>query len=68
MKRYQSFLATAAVAGLLTAGFAANVLAAPITEEEAKSLALENAGAKADRVAFIRAEQAQEDGRNFFEV
>lgn len=68
MKRYQSFLATAAVAGLLTAGFAANVLAAPITEEEAKSLALENAGAKADRVAFIRAEQAQEDGRNVFEV
>lgn len=68
MKRYQSFLATAAVAGLLTAGFAANVLAAPITEEEAKSLALENAGAKEDRVAFIRAEQAQEDGRNVFEV
>lgn len=68
MKRHLSFLATAAVTGLLTAALAVNALAAPITEEEAKSFALENAGTAAENVVFIRAEKDQEDGRNVFEV
>ncbi len=68
MRQYVSLMATVTTAGLLATGFAISVLAAEITEEKAKAIALENAGVKAENVTFIRAEQDWEDGRNIYEV
>lgn len=68
MRQYVSLMATVTTAGLLATGFAISVLAAEITEEKAKAIALENAGVKAENVTFMRAEQDWEDGRNIYEV
>lgn len=68
MRKSLSFLKTAMAAGLLAAVFAVNAMAAEITEERAKAIALENAGIEEENITFIRAEQDREDGKTIFEV
>ena len=44
------------------------VFAAPVTEEKAKSIALEHAGVKSEDVTFVLAEQEYDDGNLIFNV
>lgn len=68
VKQKTKVLSATIAAGLLTVALATTVFAAQITEEKAKSIALENAGVKTEDVAFIRSELDLEDGKTIFNV
>lgn len=68
IKRKSLFLSTVFATGFLMAAFVTTALAAQITEENAKSIALENAGIKAEDVTFIHSEQEHDDGKTVFDV
>lgn len=55
-------------AGILAVSMTTNVSAAQITEEKAKSIALEHAGEKADQVTFLKLEADIENDRQTYEV
>ncbi|MDO5541545.1 MAG: PepSY domain-containing protein [Eubacteriales bacterium] len=56
------------LAGMILAGMAANVSAAQITEDDAKSIVLEAAGLEEKDVSFTRTKKDREDGRDIIEV
>ena len=68
MKKRTTFLAASLIAGICSAALSLTVFAAPVTEEKAKSLALEHAGVKAEDVTFVLAEQEYDDGNLIFNV
>lgn len=61
-------LGTGLVTGALLTLMTMNVFASQITEERAKSIALENAGIKAEDVSFIWTEIEREDHRLIYDV
>lgn len=68
MKKGFSSLLTVLMAGLLTISTISNAFADQVTEENAKSIALEHAGVDTENVSFMIAEQDTEDGITVFEV
>lgn len=61
-------LGTGLIAGALLTMMTKNVFAAQITEERAKSIALENAGIKEDDVSYIWTEIEREDHKLVYDV
>ena len=61
-------LGTGLVAGALLTMMTMNVFASQITEERAKSIALENAGIKAEDVSYIWTEIEREDHKLVYDV
>ena len=61
MKKRSVFLPTSVIAGFFAAALSFSVFAAPVTEEKAKSIALEHAGVKSEDVTFVLAEQEYDD-------
>lgn len=68
MKRRNFLSRTALAAGALTAAMAMNTFAAAVTEETAKTIALENAGQKAEDVTFLKLKADVENDHRIFEV
>lgn len=68
MKRKLSCWAAVTTAGVLAAISAFCVFAAPVNEEKAKAIALENAGVNEENVVFLYAEQDEDGGRLIYEV
>ena len=68
MKKRSVFLPTSVIAGFFAAALSFSVFAAPVTEEKAKSIALEHAGVKSEDVTFVLAEQEYDDGNLIFNV
>lgn len=68
MKKRNVFLTAAIAAGLMMSALAMSVSAAQITEEDAKAIALENAGVKDEDVAYIYAKPDKEDRQVVFDV
>lgn len=68
MKKRFTIAGIGLVAGALLVMMTMNVFAAHITEDKAKTIALENAGLKAEEVAFTKAKLDHEDGKIIYEV
>lgn len=68
MKKCFSFLATALTAGALAVFAATGVLAAQVTEEEAKTISLEHADVDKENISFMIADSDTDDGISVFEV
>ncbi|MCI8658685.1 MAG: hypothetical protein HFG54_00320 [Lachnospiraceae bacterium] len=68
MRKCLSSLLTVLISGLLAISTMSSVFAAQVTEENAKSIALEHAGVDTENVSFMIAEQDTEDGVMVFEV
>ena len=68
MKKRIPFFSSFLITGIFTAALSFTVFAAPVTEENAKSIALEHAGVKSEDVSFVLAEQEYEDGNLIFNV
>ena len=66
--RWIPFFSSFLITGIFTAALSFTVFAAPVTEENAKSIALEHAGVKSEDVSFVLAEQEYEDGNLIFNV
>lgn len=66
--RTRSFFQAAFLAGVLATVSAGTVFAAPVTEEQARSIALDHAGVAAEQVAWIQTEQEHEDGQTVIHV
>lgn len=64
MKKGFGFL----LAGMIFTGMAVSVSAAPVTEDDAKNMALEAAGLEEKDVSLIRTKPDREDGRDIIEV
>ncbi len=68
MKKMFQISGTVLAAGVLFASMSVTAFAAQISEENAKSIALTNAGVSADTVSFIKAELDDDDGRLIYDV
>lgn len=68
MKNKALLSRTALTAGALAAAISFSASAAPVTEETAKNIALENAGQKAEDVTFLKLKSDIENNRRVFEV
>lgn len=68
MKRKLSLFSLALTTGLLAALLTTNVFADQITEEKAKSIALDHAGVKSDDVSYIYSELDYEKGQQIYNV
>ncbi len=68
MKKKLFYRTTMTAAGILVAISAFCVSAAPVNEEKAKAIALDNAGVNEENVVFLYAEQDVDDGRLIYEV
>lgn len=68
MKKQFTISALLLAAGVFFTTMTSNVFAAQITEENAKAVALENAGVKETEVPYIKTEMDYEDGRQIYEV
>jgi uncharacterized membrane protein YkoI len=68
MKRTFAAACTALTAGTMAALMAVNTPAAQITEDKARSIALENAGQKEEDVTFAKATTDMEDGQLVYEI
>ena len=64
----KSFFRTICLAGAFGSVFAGTVFGAPVTEEQARSIALDHAGVETEQVAFIQTEQELEDGQTVINV
>ncbi len=68
MKKKLSLFSLALTTGLLAALLTTNVFADQITEEKAKSIALDHAGVKSDDVSYIYSELDYEKGQQIYNV
>ena len=68
MKKMITISKVGLAAGVLAVSAAMNVSAAQITEEKARTIALEHAGEKADEVTFLKLETDIEHDRTIYEV
>lgn len=68
MKKKLFYRTTMTAAGILVAISAFCVSAAPVNEEKAKAIALDNAEVNEENVVFLYAEQDVDDGRLIYEV
>lgn len=68
MKKRFAAAGTGLAAGALAAVMAMNAFAAQITEDKAKSIALEHAGRTSDQVTYIRSLSGSDDGWMVYDV
>ena len=68
MNKKIAVLGTGLAAGILCAAMAVNAFAAQITEDRAKSIAMEDAGISQEEVAFVKVKQDYDDGIRTYEV
>ena len=64
----KSFFQAAFLAGVLAVTCAGQVFAGPVTEDQAKTIAMEHAGVAPDQVSWIQTEQEMEDGQMVINV
>ena len=68
MNKRIAFLGTGLAAGILCTAMAVNAFAAQVTEEQAKTIAMEDAGISQSDIAFEKLELDYEDGRMVYDV
>lgn len=68
MKKRITLLSAALLTGAVLAAFSMNVYGAQITEDEAKTIALDDAGLAEEDTVSIRAVSERDDGRQLMEV
>ncbi len=68
MNKKITILGTGLAAGILCMAMAFNTFAAQITEDRAKTIAMEDAGVTQEQISFVKVKRDYDDGRSLYEV